>query len=326
MKHDDASTVSRVDVHAHYVTSTYRKAAEGAGHAQPDGMPALPQWSVREALESMDRLRIQTAFLSISSPGVHFGDNAAATTLARSVNEEAARARSDHPRRFGVFASLPLPDVDGALKELEYAFDVLKVDGVVLETNHHGVYLGDAKLEPLYAELNKRRGVIFIHPTSPWCSCCEAVSFGYPRPMIEFMFETTRSVTNMILSGALSRHPEISVIVPHAGATLPVLADRIAALTSLVKVSDVTADDVFALLRRLYYDLAGAPVPRLLGALLQIADQKRILYGSDWPFTPNAIAEAFAKKIDATALLDGETRRLIYRDNAWSLFPRLRRL
>jgi hypothetical protein len=120
-----APDLRRIDVHAHYLTDRYRQAAEAAGHARPDGMPGLPRWSVQAALGMMDRFHIEAAILSVSSPGVHFGDNAAARALARSVNEEGARAVSDHPGRFGLFASLPLPDVDGALEELAYALDVL---------------------------------------------------------------------------------------------------------------------------------------------------------------------------------------------------------
>jgi predicted TIM-barrel fold metal-dependent hydrolase len=317
---------TRIDVHAHFLPSFYRDALIEAGLSQPDGMPAIPQWSEQMALSTMDRLGIETALLSISSPGVHFGDDAKARSLARRVNEEGARLMNAHPGRFGLFASLPVPDIDGALRELEYAMDVLKADGVVLETNHGGVYLGDAKLEPLYAELNRRKAVIFVHPTSPSCTCCDSLSLGYPRPMLEFMFETTRSITNLLLSGAPDRHADLRVIVPHAGAALPVLADRVVRLMPILgDAVQTTPEHFFALLRRLYYDLAGAPIPRLLPALLEIADAGHIMYGSDWPFTPPALVESLASDLDGTEIIDADMKQRVLYRNAAKLFPRLGR-
>lgn len=315
----------RIDVHAHYLPAGYRAAAAAAGHEHPDGMPGLPRWDTVAALAMMDGLNIRTAMLSISSPGVHFGDDDAARKLAREVNEEGATAAADHPGRFGLFAALPLPDVDGALAEAAYAFDTLGADGVAVETNHHGIYMGDRRFDPLFAELNRRRAVVFMHPTSPTCPCCQVLSLGYPRPMIEFMFETTRAVTNLLLTGTLDRFPDIQLIVPHAGATVPVLADRIVGLSPALNLPEpVDPDRFFATLRRFYYDLAGYPLPRLAPALLQIADPGRIFYGSDWPFTPLPIVTRMAGAIDDTALFDEATRRGVLHDNALALFPRLR--
>jgi len=315
----------RIDVHAHYLPDFYRRAAVAAGHAHPDGMPGLPEWDTGMALAMMEGLNIRTAMLSISSPGVHFGDDAAARKLAREVNEAGAKAASDHPGRFGLFAALPLPDIDGALTEATYALDTLKADGVAVETNHHGVYMGDRRLDPLFAELNRRRAVVFMHPTSPTCPCCQTLSLGYPQPMIEFMFETTRAVTNLLLTGTLDRFPHVRLIVPHAGAAVPVLADRVVGLSPALNLPEpVEADRFFATLRRFYYDLAGYPLPRLAPALLQIADPRRIFYGSDWPFTPLPIVTRLAGEIDGTALFDDAARRRVLRDNALGLFPRLR--
>ena len=319
-----ATPSPRIDVHAHYLPAFYREAAIAAGHQRPDGMPGLPPWDSRLAVEMMDRLNIRTAMLSVSSPGVHFGDDAAARILARRVNEAGAQAAADHPGRFGLFASLTLPDVDGALAEAAHAFDVLKADGVTLESNHHGIYMGDSRFDPLFAELNRRRAVVFMHPTSPNCPCCQAAGLAYPRPMLEFMFETTRAVTNLILTGTLDRFPHIRLIVPHAGAAVPVLADRIVGLAPALQLPHpVEPDRIFAALRGLYYDLAGFPLPRLLPALRQIADSDRILYGSDWPFTPLPIVTRLAQEQDATPLFDDASRRRVLHDNALALFPRL---
>ena len=315
----------RIDAHAHYLPAGYRRAAAAAGHEHPDGMPGLPNWDISAALAMMDGLNIRTAMLSISSPGVHFGDDAAARKLAREVNDEGAKAASDHPGRFGLFAALPLPDIDGALAEIAYAFDTLKADGVAMETNHHGIYMGDRRLDPVFAELNRRRAVVFMHPTSPTCPCCQTLSLGYPRPMIEFMFETTRAVTNLLLTGTLDRFPDIRLIVPHAGAAMPVLADRVVGLSPALGLPEpLDPDRFYATLRRLYYDLAGYPLPRLAPALLEIADPRRIFYGSDWPFTPLPIVTRMASEIDRTTLFDEAMRRGILQDNALELFPRLR--
>jgi len=315
----------RIDVHAHFLPTGYRAAAAAAGHEHPDGMPGLPRWDTGMAVDMMDKLNIRAAMLSISSPGVHFGDDGAARKLAREVNEGAAKAMSDHPGRFGLFAALPLPDMDGAIAEATYALDTLGADGVGVETNHHGIYMGDPRFDPLFAELNRRKAVVFMHPTSPTCPCCQTLSLGYPRPMIEFMFETTRAVTNLLLTGTLDRFPDIRLIVPHAGAAVPVVADRVVGLSPALNLPNpVDPDRFFATLRRLYYDLAGYPLPRLAPALMGIADAGRVFYGSDWPFTPMPIVTRMSAELDSTPVFDDATRRGILHDNALALFPRLR--
>jgi predicted TIM-barrel fold metal-dependent hydrolase len=315
--------VERIDIHAHFVPAFYREALVEAGLSKPDGIRAMPEWDADSTLRVMDKLGVATAMLSISSPGVHFGDDAKARALSRRVNEEGRRIVDAHPGRFGFFASLPLPDVDGAIAEATYAFDVLLADGVVFETNQHGVYLGDPMLEPLYAELNRRRAVMFVHPTSPACSCSDRLHQQYPQPMLEFMFETTRSISDMVLAGALERAPDLKVIVPHAGAALPVLLERIELLLPLLGQEGKPMPSMRDAMRRLHFDVAGAPVPQLLDALLQVADPKRIHYGSDYPFTPAAACEVLLKKIEGTPLLDSKTREGILRTNSHALFPRL---
>ncbi len=154
------------------------------------------------------------SILSISSPGVHFGDDQAARELTRHVNDAGATVARAHPDRFGHFASLPLPDVEGSLAELACALDDLGSDGVAVETSAGGIYLGDARYAPLYEELNRRRTVVFAHPTSP--PCAEEVSLDRPRPMLEFIFDSTRAVSNLVFSGTLSRYPNIEWVSPTA--------------------------------------------------------------------------------------------------------------
>lgn len=317
-----------IDVHQHYLPEFYRQAAAAAGLSQPDGIPGLPKWDVQSALDIMDRRNIGTGVLSISSPGVHFGDVVAAQSLARAVNEAGAKAVSMHPKRFGLFASLPLPDMDVSLRELEYALDTLHADGIALETNHRGIYLGDARFEPLFNELNRRGALVFIHPTSPYCPTCQGTDkpgLRYPAPMLEFMFDTTRAITHLILSGTLQRNPKVRIIVPHAGAALPTLSDRIVGIIPALGIKNTPSGaQVLEQLRGLYYDLAGLPVPKMLDALLMTTTTDHLLYGSDWPFTVEPVVTHLRELFDATPRFDAATRQMIVRDNALKLLPRLR--
>jgi 6-methylsalicylate decarboxylase len=188
-----------IDVHAHFVTEGYVAAAKAAGHVLPDGMPRWPRWDANTHLALMDQWGVAIALLSVSSPGVHFGDDIAARALAREVNDFGAGVAREYPGRFGHFASLPLPDVDGSLAEAVRALDELGSDGLAVETSSGGVYLGDPRFEPVWAELDRRRAVVFVHPTSP--PCFEAVSLGRPRPMLEFIFDTARAVSDLVLAG-----------------------------------------------------------------------------------------------------------------------------
>ncbi|MFD7767358.1 amidohydrolase family protein [Streptomyces sp. NPDC059787] len=317
-------TPGYLDVHAHFLTDSYVRRAREAGHELPDGVPAWPTWSAAAHLELMDRCGIETSMLSISSPGVHFGDDTAARRLAREVNEAGAQAVRDHPGRFGLFASLPLPDVDGALEEIAYAYDTLHADGVVLETNTHGTYLGDPDLEPVWAELDRRRAVVFLHPTSP--VCWERSALGRPRPMIEFIFDTARTVTDLLMAGTLDRHRGLTVIVPHCGGALPVLADRIDGFMRMFMPEGTEAPGAVEQLRRLHYDLAGPALPRQLPALLNLVGGDRLLYGSDHCWTPAAGVEAHVAGLDAAPAPDGATGwRELTTANARRILPRTAR-
>jgi predicted TIM-barrel fold metal-dependent hydrolase len=308
----------KIDVHAHYLPDFYREALQRSGHSQPDGFPEIPSWSAAEHVAAMDRLGIATSLLSISSPGVHLADESAVRDLAREVNEAGRRAVVDHAGRFGLLASLPLPDVDAAIAEIAHCHDSLHVDGYVLLTNVGGTYLGDPSWEPVFAELNRRRARVFLHPTSP--ACWEQTSLGRPRPMLEFMFDTTRAIVNLILNGTVARCPDIELIVPHAGATLPMIADRVSAFALLLRVDPVV--DVIRDLGRLHFDLAGFPIPRQLDALLTITTLEHLHYGSDYPFTPEFVAAIAAERLHGAGEPSGSLLAAL-RPNTERLFPDL---
>jgi 6-methylsalicylate decarboxylase len=313
-----------LDVHAHYVTGRYRAECAAAGHGHPDGMPGLPGWSAAAALDVMAAAGVVAAVLSVSSPGVHFagdspGREPAARELARHVNEAGAAIVAQYPGRFGLSAALPLPDIDGALAELAYACDELGTDAIALETNYHGRYLSDPGFAEVLAELDARAAVITLHPASPpgW----QRTALGRPRPMIEFLFDTTRCVVDLALSGALARYPHIRWIVPHAGAVLPVIAHRVVGFTALTG----SPTDLPGHLGGLYYDLAGAPLPVALDALLAVAEPDRLLYGSDFPFTPGPVAVQLAARLKAAPGLKDANLGLGAGSPGARLFPKIAR-
>jgi predicted TIM-barrel fold metal-dependent hydrolase len=312
-------TASRhIDIHAHYVPPGYRAALLDSGHAQPDGFPHIPDWSADEHVAAMDRLGIQTSLLSISSPGVHLAQAAATPDLAREVNEEGQRAVVDCPGRFGLFASLPLPDVDATMAEIAYCCDHLGVVGFTLLTNIGGTYLGDRSFQPVFRELDRRGARVFIHPTSP--ACWEHTSLGRPRPMLEFFFDTTRTIVDLVLNGTVATHPGVEFIVPHAGATLPMVADRISVFSSLLDVD--AAVDVLRDLARLHFDLAGFPIPRQLNALLTLTTFDHLHYGTDYPFTPEFAASAALERLAEAGDPSGSVLMAL-RANTERLFPAL---
>ncbi|WP_328864404.1 amidohydrolase family protein [Streptomyces sp. NBC_00304] len=308
-----------IDVHAHFVTDSYVAAARSAGIEHPDGMPGWPAWSVEQHLDLMDRSGIEKSYVSISSPGVHFGDDVAARALAREVNEFAAGVRHEHPRRFGHFASLPLPDVEGSLAEAAHALDVLGADGVAVETNHHGVYLGDPRFEPLWEDLDRRGALVFVHPTSP--PHADDVSLGRPRPMLEFLFDTARTASDLLLRGVFTRFPRIRWVLTHGGGALPLLADRIDMFSAVFRDGSKDAPSALEELGRVWYDMAGTPFPRQIPALDAAFGTERLLYGSDYCWTPAEGALVQVASVDVAAQPSAtDTWRDLTTRNAHRLF------
>lgn len=321
--------IPKIDMHVHYLPQAYKDALLNSGEKNPDGFPT-PKWDSEVHLKTMEQLGISRSMLSISSPHINFGDRNASKILARKVNEEGAELVKKYPSRFGLFASLPLPDVEDSIEEIQYAKDILRVDGFALPTNTQGVYLGNPCLDPVFEELNRYKAVVVIHPNKP-SSVPENVVEGLPIPMMEFFFDTTRTVINMILKRTLNKFPDIKFIIPHAGAFLPILADRIAAAIQMTPASfgenikvEENRIDIYDALKNLYYDIAGVCLPRQLAALLQIVNVDHLLYGSDYPYTPKFGGITLADALDKTNLLNNEQRRAVYHDNALKLFSHLK--
>ena len=314
----------RIDVHTHLVPPEWQ-AIPGSSAPLLQGFTA---WSVPAALEMMDRQGIATAVLSMAFwSGMFAGadDLPAARRLARSSNEMAAEMIRSHPGRFGCFACLPMPDVDSALAEIDYALGTLELDGVILLTNANGVYLGDSRLDPVFDELNRRGTVVFLHPTLP--VCVECTSLGYAPPLIEFVFDTTRAVTHLVLSGTLERCPDLRLIVPHAGGTIPYLAERIELVASrfVPGAAERAPAGIKAYFRRLYYELAISTSPHAVASVLQLADPERILFGTDFPALFEEDVQRLTQALDDNPLLQPRDLEMIQRENALRLFPRLRR-
>lgn len=303
--------IGRIDTHQHIVPPRYAAWLSDRG-ITAGGLP-IPGWSAEGALDVMDSLGILAGVLSVSTPGVHLGDDSEARAMAREVNEYAARVAADHPGRFGFFATLTLPDVDGSLREAAYAFDTLGADGVVLLANVNGIYLGDASIDPLMEELERRGAVVFVHPSAlPAPPVADIPPFA-----ADFLLDTTRAAIHMARRGWLHRYPSVKFILSHAGGFLPYAAERVARFCS----PTLKHADGIATLRRYYFDVALSSTPYALPSLLAFADPTHITFGSDWPYAPKERSAHFAQLLDQFPLTN-EQRAAIHHDNARGLFAR----
>jgi aminocarboxymuconate-semialdehyde decarboxylase len=314
-----AATVSiTVDTHHHIVPSFYFEEAEQGGELTGGLTP--PSWSPDGALEFMDSLGIDVAITSISTPGAYLGNEAKARQLARRCNEFAAELISDHPQRFGGFAILPLPDMDGSLTELQYSLDVLELDGVCVMSNAGGRYLGDPRFDELFAELQRRAAVVFVHPTaSPDPS---AHAMGLTDNLIDYPLDTTRTVAQLHYRGTFARTPDVSYIFAHAGGTIPYLAGRFAIVDEMgIMGHDVgPASESF---QRLHFDTALAWTDPVLHTLASVAGASQVLFGTDFPYIRPDLAARAIESVSNTVEFDGAERDLILGGNATGLIPRL---
>lgn len=283
----------RIDVHHHIMPPRYvavERVHEGMTRAIGAILGAaaardiVDGWTAGRAVEEMDRNGISTSLPSIGSFGTSFGDVEQGRRLAREWNEDAAQLGKDHPGRFGLFATLPLTDVEGSLAEIEYALDILNADGFGLITSYGTNWLGDPPFTPVLEELNRRKAIIFVHPTAPVCSCIMASVAPF---LIETPTDTTRTITNLILTGTLLRFPDIQFIFCHAGGTITAVAGRIGGfLDRRTDVAEIVPHGFATELGKLYYDTAGAADPSAMAALMKLVPTTHILFGSDYPFVP----------------------------------------
>jgi 6-methylsalicylate decarboxylase len=302
----------RIDVHYHFSSPGFIAAIK----ARNTGQAPLMNWTPRQALEDMDRDGVATSIVSTSEPGVWFGDNQAARALARECNEYAARLMADHPGRFGMFATLPLPDVDGALREIAYAFDTLKADGACLLSSYDGRYPGDPAFAPVLDELNRRKAVVYTHPVR--AACCVNLLPDNRALGITLATETTYAIASVLFSGTAARCPDIRFIWSHGGGTMPYITGRFAAGNA----PDVAARlprGVMYEVQKFYYDTAQAFSAYTLPTLTAVVPPSHILFGTDYPFAQAGTV--------ATGLADygfmPATLQAIERDSALALFPRL---
>jgi predicted TIM-barrel fold metal-dependent hydrolase len=303
----------KIDTHQHFFPKAYVDAIGLDTLARQ--MPNLkaPEWSPERAIAMMDANGIIEGIISVSS-GPPIPD---APTLLRRCNEAAAELRQRHPGRFGSFASLPLPDIDASLKEISYCLDHLKVDGFIIFTNYDGKYLGDEHFVPLFEEINRRKTVAFIHPNDP----SYAIPKIAPASVLEFPFDTTRTATSLIISGALTHFADIRFILAHAGGTLPYLVPRISLSISMMPGIAERVGDVRAAFGSFYYDTALSAGVSTISALMQIARPDHVLFGTDFPMAPLPAITHFGHELE-TMSVSGLSQQDVYRGNAAKLLGR----
>lgn len=280
--------------------------------------PANTEWTPALSIEDMDRGGVEAAVISITNPGLWFGDATQSRHLARACNDYGARLVQNYPRRFGLFAAMPLPDIDASLNEIEYAYDTLGVDGIGLFTSYGNRWLGTPDFRPVMEELNRRKAVVTVHPTA--ADCCRNLEYapGTRPGTIEYGTDTTRAMMGITFSGDAMRYPDIQFIWSHAGGSAPFLAGRIERAAR--RAQDIMPGGFAAEMQKFYYDTAGAANRGALASLLQIVQASRIVFGTDFP--PGGTSAGVAEALEETGLFSDGDLQAINRDNAVRLLPR----
>jgi len=299
----------RIDVHHHHIPPALRQGT--GGH----------NWTPELSLQMMDRFDIAVAILSMTQMGDILYDNTEKGRKAvRLGNDYGAQVMSDHPKRFGLFSAVPLPDIDGVLKEIEYGLDTLKADGIGIYTNdNQGRWPGDPYFEPMWQELNRRHAIVYMHPLAP--QCCRSLNDGVPTSMNEYDFDTTRACTSLLANGVLHRYANVTIIVAHSGGTMPVLSQRVKdRYPHDPKHDEYIPNGVIPELQKFYVDIAHASFPAPMAALLKFALPDHIMFGTDFP------AEPIETTVDQLPNLDlpPQLAKAIDRGNAERLFPRFK--
>ena len=304
----------RVDVHHHVFPPRYVAELASRNLATAD----MTSWSVARTLDDMDKAGVSTSILSVTTPAVSFAEQDLARRIARESNEWIAGLRRDYPGRFGSFAMLPMQDIDGSLREIEYALDTLKADGIGLLTSYGDKWLGNAAYAPIMNELNRRKAILYTHPTL--ANCCRGLLPDVAPTVIEYGTDTSRTITDIVFSGTAARCPDLRFIFSHAGGTLPFLTERMIQAPVLNRnLAARVPNGVLHELQRFYYDTAWAYNPAPLAALTKLVATSQILYGSDYPYRlgPDTVKGLVDYGFSAADM------KAIGRDNAVRLVPRL---
>ena len=303
----------RVDVHHHFFPPPW---LERAAQQQPGPLPAMREWSPARVLEHMDKSGVATAIASLSPWGIAFAETSQLPRLARACNDEAAKMIADYPGRFGLFAAMPLPDVDASLKEIAYALDTLHADGIGLMTSYADKWPGDPAFAPVFEELDRRKAVVYFHPTTPNC-CGNLMPAPAGAATIEWPVDTARSILSLLYSGSLVRYPNIRFIFSHAGGALPALSGRIANFVARDKNHEKYAPQgALAEFNKLYYDTANASAAPSMAALMAMAPMSQIVFGSDYPYfsleeNVSGLAKLRLSSGDRQAINRGNLARLL---------------
>ncbi len=309
-----------VDLHHHVIPDFYWEASNEDGNVAGGINP--PRWSLERAIAYLDEAAIDVAVPSISTPGVHFGDDAAARLLARRVNEYLAEIKRDRPDRFGAFAALPLPDVDGCLEQIEYAFDVLGLDGVSVMTNAGGSYLGESRFDEVFAALQQRGAVVFVHPTAS--PDAVAHTLGLPDALLDYPVDTSRAIAKLHYSNTFARTPDVRYLFPHAGGTIPFVASRFAIVDAMDVIPGADERGPFTdTVGRLYWDTASAFGDPVIHMLRSVTGLHNVVFGTDYPYPHDEISIGGLRALERSAELATDERSALLGGTASRLIPRL---
>lgn len=316
MKANAAEILSagRIDFHAHAILPSYVDALRilGIDAQAEEGFP-LPKWSVESHLQFMDEADIDFTVLSMATP--HISDKSA----ARAINEEFAALCRRFPDKFGFVATLPLPSVEDSIREFRYAMEKLGALGVKVASNSDGVYLGDERLDPIFAQLNQRNALVIIHPSPAKLLPRENVVTGKVMALYEYPADTTRAVLNLLANGTLEKFPNLKFVVPHCGSFLPYMKQRAGAMFQMLASMNLMEPLNFAAsVGKLFFDTAGDPMPEQLDMLLKIASFDKIVFGTDYPYVPAPVILRKKKVFDEEISRRGWSEK-IYKDNAKTL-------
>ncbi len=281
----------RIDVHTHLIPPFWAEELKVRG-GDPSGWGA-PEWSPEQLLRFMEDVGIATSVLSLTAPGIEGWHGAERVDIARRVNHYGADLVKGQPERFGYLATLPMPDVAASIAEIERCYEVLRVDGVCLHSNFDGQYLGDPAFDPVWAELERRKAVVLIHPTTP---PGVKVLAGQPSPMEDYPADTTKCAFDLVCAGHIERYPSVRIILAHGGGFLPYVSTRLAELRASLQ-PERSVDQLLASMKSFYFDTA-LVAPSGMPSLLAFTDAEHIVFGTDYPYASEKVSKTFTKKLD----------------------------